>query len=334
MTTRTKGVFFIITGLAFFLVAGVLIFENVFGYTLPTRGGVSVDIRVAVAPELERWVSDAAVEFNNRNPQITVEVLSLKGLDADQKLNVTDPNSLIEAWIAEADFIRSMAGHIPYDEGGGSVAQTRLVWLAVNTHTGLQGILDWDAVHDAAIDSAKWQSLSSGDFQFDAALPAPGNSVEGLAAYISAAANYQQQFDLRDASVTDPQFLDWMNDILEAVPERNRAPLDQLARPPVSVDVGILLESKLNQLDLNQFIQQTPGYNVIFTYPYLIRRDANVENAADREKVAQQFNDFLLSAAQQQKLGQFGFAQANDTSLGQSVQIDGNTAGTLWRRVQ
>jgi hypothetical protein len=324
MTTTTKVVFFIIVGLAVVLVASVLAAEKVGGYTLPTRGGVQVDIEVAAPPSLERWVREAVDEFNNRNSQITVHMVPLKGFEAEQKLSPLGGGALPDAWIVEADFVREMARGISYDEQGTSVAQTQLTWLAVKERGDLEGRLDWQTVHD----------LSSSDPQFAVAIPSPSNSVEGLAAYISAWADFRGQVDLRNSTVTDQQFLDWMDEILEAVPERTRSPVDQLARPPVSVDVGLVLESDLGQLDMDKFIRQAPQYNIIFNYPYVIRRDSFLEDAAAREKAAETFRDFLLSPEQQQKLDQFGFAPADDTSLGESVQIDGGTATALWNRVK
>ena len=332
MTTRTKIVFFIITGIAVFLVAGVFMAENLLGYTLPTRGGVQVDIQVAVAPSLEGWVSDAATDFNNRNAQITVDVVALRGLDANRDLAVTAGTPLPDAWIAETDFVRDMARSIPYETTGQSVAQTQLTWVARSDLSGLQGQLDWPIVQNAAVDAAAWQS-AGGDRQFDAAIPSPGNTVEGLAAFISAAANYHGQTNLAGASVTDQAFLDQVADVMDVVPTKTRSPLDQFSTPPVSVDVGILLESDLKNLDAS-LIRQTPQYNVIFNYPYLIRNDDILDDASDRQQAATRFRDFLLDAERQAQLANYGFMPPDEASMAGAVQIDGNTASTLWNRLR
>ena len=333
MTVKTKIVFIIIMGLAVVIVAGILAVENFAGYALPSRGGFAANIQVAVAPSLEVWVREAADQFNDQHSQIVVRVVSLRGLDAEQRLSRRDEADLIDAWVAEADFIREMADNIPFDQTGPSVAVTRLTWLAKNDYAGLSGQLDWPTVHAAAVDTTHWQRLSGSDQFMRAALPSPSNSVEGLAAYISAAASFQSQADLRQATVTDQPFLDWMDEVFVAVNERNRAPLDQFIRPPVSVDLGMLLENELQELNMGQFIQQPPQYNVIFDYPYLIRRDEGVENAANRVNAAEQFRQFLLSGPQQARLAEFGFAQAG-TDFAGGVQIDGDTAETLWNRVK
>lgn len=332
MTTRTKISFFFIMSLAAVVVAGVLILEQVGAFTVPTRGETEVNIQVSAAPGLEPWVRDAARDFNRQHPNLTVDVVILNGLEANQKLAPTSSN-LPDAWIAEAEFVRGMAGTVPYPEQGPTVAQTRLVWLAVKDRTGLQGNLDWPTIHEAAVNPTAWQTLGSGDSRFDLALPSPGNSVEGVAAYLSAAADYFNQDDLSSVSVTDQGFLAWMDEILQVVPEQRTAPLNQLTRTPVSVDVGLLLESDFDQVARDQFIIQTPAHNIIFASPYLIRRNNPADNAADRQRTAEQFRDFLLSDQQQAKLAAQGFIGADDPSLGQGVQVDGETALRLRGRV-
>jgi hypothetical protein len=332
MTTKTKIFFFVIVSLAVVLIAAVLLLEVTQVFTLPTRGGVSVDLKVAVAPPLEVWAREAAISFNQRNTQVAVQIVSLKGLEAAQQLDLGKGVALPDAWIAEADFVRQMARSIPYDESGPSVAQTSLVWVALTDRIGLQNNLGWEAVHTAAVDPAQWQVWGAGDIRFDAAIPSPANSVEGVAAYLSAAATYHNQAVLNQQLVAEPQFLQWMDEILVAVPEKRLAPLNQLTRTPPSVDVGLVLANELDELNMSQFNQQRPGYNVVFNFPYLIRRGVNVPQAADKEQAAEIFRDFLLSPDQQSRLANYGLQPANSPVSGQVVQADGSTAERL--RVQ
>ncbi len=329
MTLKTKIFFFIIVGIAVAVVAATLLLEKEQVYTLPTRGGVSTDLRIAVSPALESWARDAASDFNQHNSQISVEIITLKGLDATQQLDLSKEVSLPDAWIADADFVRQMARGIPYDETGTSVAQDGLVWLAVAQRTGLQGKLNWVTVYTAAVDAAQWQSLGGGDARFDAALPSPKNSVAGLAAFLSAAASYHQQPALNASMVTDTGFLRWVDEILNAVPDKNGSPLNQLTRTPPSVDVGIILQSQLPDVNRNQFMEQAPQYPVVFDFPYLIRRGSTAKGAADREKAAAIFRDFLLSADQQNRLPQYGLQSASAFPPANAVEVDGATAERL-----
>jgi len=329
MTTKTKIIFLFIVGLAAGVVAILLSLERTQVYTLPTRGGVAVEITVAVAPQLEAWARDAALDFSGRNSQISVNVIALKGIDASQQLDLSKADALPDAWLAEADFVRQMARSVPYDETGPSMAQDGLVWLAVAARTGLQGQLTWQTVHAAATDSAQWQTLGAGDARFDAALPSPANSIEGVAAFLSAAASYYQQPALSPDMVGNRDFVQWMDDILVAVPEKKLSPLNQLTRPPVSVDVGMVLQSDLPNLNVSQFIQQPPQYNVIFNFPYLVRRGNLDKDATDREQAAEIFRDFLLGADQQNRLVGYGLQPAGTAVSGQVVSVDGATTERL-----
>lgn len=333
MTLKTKIFFLIIVGLAGATVIAMLSLEKTQVYTLPTRGGVSVDITVAVAPQLEDWARAAATDFNGRNSQISVQVIALKGLDAVQALDLSKQDSLPDAWIAEADFVRQMARNVPYDTQGTSLAQDSLLWLAIAQRSGLNSLLDWNTVHTAAADAAQWQTLGMGDARFDAALPSPANSIEGVAAYLSAAASYYQQPNLSADMVGDANFLRWMDDILLTVPEKTVSPLNQLTRTPPSVDVGIVLQSRLTQINASQFIQQVPAYNVLLNFPYLIRRGGTTKDAADREIAAQTFLEFLSSAEVQNQLHAYGLQPADAFATGgQFVTADVATIDRL--RVQ
>jgi hypothetical protein len=64
----------------------------------------------------------------------------------------------------------------------------------------------------------------------------------------------------------------------------------------------------------------------------LIRRGSPLEDAAEREQTAEQFRAYLLSQAQQQKLANYGFAQAGDITLGTGIQVDGDTAQRIQSR--
>ncbi len=319
MTTKTKIFFFIIVGMAAIAVVALLSLEKLQVYTLPTRGGVSTDITVATAPQIEAWVRAAATEFNQRNSQISVQVILVKGIDATQSLDLGRQDSLPDAWIAEADFVRQMARSVPYDAQGPSLAHDSLVWLAVAGRNKLSGTPGWQAVHEAAVNNP----------QFRAALPSPANSIDGVAAYFSAAASYYQQPQLSSDMVANSDFLRWVDDILVAVPEKKQSPLNQLSRPPVSVDVGMVLQSEVSQLNANQFIQQVPQYNVALNFPYLVRRENAAQDAADRAKAAELFKTFLLSADQQNRLPSYGLQPAATPFTGQMVVADGATADRL-----
>jgi len=323
MTTRTKVVFFLIVGFAATLVAGILGLERLLGVTVPTRSGAAVTITVAVAPELEMWAQEAARDFNATHRPTTVNIVTLKGLNATQTLDLSKGESLPDAWIAEADFVRQMARGVPYEANGPSVAQASLVWVEVAGRNKLTAPADWPAVHEAAVNNP----------QFRAALPSPSNSVIGVAAYLSALAAFHNNPALSPEMVS-ADFQTWMEEILVAVPEQTRAPLDQLSRTPPSVDVGLLLEDELTNLNLSQFNRQSPAFNVVFNFPYLIRQGGGVvadeTEAEAHRQAAARFLDFLLEAGQQNRLPNYGLRPAGRDVSGQTVQADGPTAERIW----
>ncbi len=322
MTTRTKVVFFVIVGFAATLVAAVLGMERLLGVTVPTRSGTAVTITVAVAPELEMWAQEAARNFNATHKPTTVNVVALKGLNATQELDLSKGDALPDAWIAEADFVRQMARGVPYEASGPSVAQAGLVWLEVAGRGKLPAPADWPTVHEAAVNNP----------QFRAALPSPANSVEGIAAYLSALAAFHNN-PAPPPEMINADFQAWMDEILVAVPEQIRAPLDQLSRTPPSVDVGLLLENELAELNLSQFNRQTPAFNVVFNFPYLIRQGRGViadeTEAEARQQAAAQFRDFLLAAEQQSLLPNYGLHPAGSEPAA-AMQVNPATAERIW----
>lgn len=314
MTTRTKIIFVVIIGLAAACIAAILTTESLNVYTLPTRGGVTVDITVAVAPPLQTWAEQAAQEFSNN--QITVKITSLKGTAATNRLSASQGDNLPDAWIAEATFVREMADAIPYTTESESVAKTGLVWVIMGGQIDFTTNPDWATI----------RQVSKDNVQFRIALPSPGNTVEGIASYASLAAAISQQTTLPDGSVINAEFRKWLNDILLAVPDKQASPLNQLKLQPPKVDIGLILESDIPQLNGRAFTTQIPPYNVEFNFPYFLRERSTAPDALERRQVAEQFRDFLLTQAQQEKLQTYGLRVASATIEGQLVQIDGNIA--------
>jgi hypothetical protein len=274
-------------------------------FYLPTSAGIQATIMVAAPPALEGWVREAAVDFNRQNTLVEVGVVGLRGAEAGRQLNasVTD---LPDVWIAEADFVRTSVGGVPYESGGPSVAQDGLAWVVVDSKRGLVSDLTWLAVADAA----------KSDMQFSIAVP-PAGSVEGMAACMSAAAAYHQQANLTAGLVNDIVFRQWLDELLTAAPNRSRSPRDQLGSRPPEVDVGLILGSDWHQLPQESFVYQTPRYNAVFNYPYLVRSnwyELSEDEANARRIAAQKFSDFLLGAGPQSKLQNYGLERADATA--------------------
>ena len=154
---------------------------------------------------------------------------------------------------------------------------------------------------------------------------------------MSAAAEYYQLAKLERNLVDDGDFQHWLADMLEAVPNRNLNPRDQLSNRPPQADVGLLLNSDLQQLDEERFDSNPPIYNVVLDYPYLIRTEwptLSASTANAHQVASERFRDFLTDSPQQAKLGEYSLEPAEGNDNEQSVEIDGLTLGALrgcWR---
>jgi hypothetical protein len=289
-------------------------------FYLPTSAGIEAKITVAAPPTLEGWVREAAADFNRQNTLIEVSVIGLRGAEAGRRLNagVTD---LPDVWIAEADFVRTGVGGVPYETGGPSVARDSLAWVVVASRREAIGDLTWQSVSDVA----------RSDMQFSIAVP-PAGSVEGLAACMSASAEYHQQANLTAGLVNAPAFRGWLNELLAAAPNRSRSPRDQLGSRPPEVDVGLILGSDWHQLPQESFVYQPPRYNVMFNYPYLVRSNwyELAEDEADARRIAaEKFSAFLLGAGPQSKLVNYGLERADAQPSGQVVTVDDQAVRAL-----
>ncbi|MBN1979042.1 MAG: substrate-binding domain-containing protein [Anaerolineae bacterium] len=281
-------------------------------FYLPTSAGIEARITVAAPPTLEAWVREAAADFNRQNTLIEVGVISLRGAEAGRRLNasVTD---LPDVWIAEAGFVRTSVGGVPYESGGPSVAQDGLAWVAVAS-SDVGGDLSWRSVADAA----------RSDIRFRVAVP-PVGSVEGMAACASAAAEYHQQANLTADLLNDAAFRGWLDELLAAAPNRSRHPRDQLGSRPPEVDAGLILGSDWQQLAKESFIYQPPAYNVVFDFPYLVRTnwyELSEDEANARRIAAERFSDFLLGGGPQGKLVNYGLERAGAEPSVQIVSFD------------
>jgi hypothetical protein len=281
-------------------------------FYLPTSAGIEAKITVAAPPTLEAWVREAAVDFNRQNTLIEVSVIGLHGAEAGRRLNasVTD---LPDVWIAEAGFVRTSVGGVPYESSGPAVARDGLAWVAVAS-SDIDGNLSWRSVADAA----------RSDMQFRIAVP-PAGSVEGMAACASAAAEYHQQAGLTADLLNDAAFRGWLDELLAAAPNRSRHPRDQLASRPPEVDVGLILGSDWHRLTKESFIYQPTSYNVVFDFPYLVRTnwyELSEDEANARRIAAEKFSDFLLGGGPQGKLVNYGLERAGAEPSVQIVSFD------------
>jgi len=293
-----------------------LLFPNVF---LPSQASAPVMLSVAAPPALEGWLKANTARFTEENPFIQIDVTQLRGLDADNQLNTLTGQT--DVWIAEADFARTAAGSIPYESQGSSVAQDSFLWVAVKSRQELSGRLNWSGVAQAA----------GGNPQFRIAMP-PTQTIEGMAACWSAASEYPHSGNVTAAQINDTAFHAWLVRLLQAAPDRNRSPRDQLSARPPQGEAGLILKSDWSQLAQDAFITQPPDHNVIFNFPFYVRTswpNLQPDEVKAHQDAANTFKQFLLSSAVQSQLGGYGLERAGSQPGSPLSQADEATLRAL-----
>lgn len=319
--------------------------QNVLGVALPGTDTSPIEVRLIVAPTIANWVSPAADRFNaegrrvNRRP-ITIRVTVQDGVGVYSALNAASLHPAPTAWIAEGTFTLDLANWAARQAGGkdafaaeGTLAQSLLMWGGfadrIRALDARSGELSWNAVHEAAVAAAGWSSLGGrpewGFFKL--VIPDPRKSSEGLAALLSAAAEFHGTTDLSVADINDVRFQQWAQSLVSAVPNFANLGLEPgkalALRGPSAGDAGLLLESDWLSAAEGLSKWQPPVLRyapsaVKFDYLFAVWvGDAGGAAGADpsRQEVEQQaarsFRDYLLDEAQQRKAEEFGLRPAS-----------------------
>jgi hypothetical protein len=265
-------------------------------FYLNPQAGRPVAITMAVSPALEDWIRDSISEFSKQNPRISVEVIVLRGGEANRRLNVM--TGLPDIWIAESDWARIAAGGIPYEETGTVVAQDSFLWaFAADSPRNTSAYLEWDA----------FARLAAGDPQFRLAVP-PEASVEGMGACLSAAAEFFDQPAPTAAQIGDAKFRRWLDGLLDAVPDLTRNPYDTMTSRPPQADAAFLPIRDGRRLDPSAFVFQTPRYAPILNYSLFIRSSWNELSdldGASKRTAAESIRSYLTGGGPQGKLADY-----------------------------
>ena len=177
------------------------------------------------------------------------------------------------------------------------------------------GELDWQAIHDAAIAKGGWPELG-GDSAwgfFKLVVPSPRKNVGGLAAMIAAAGEYYDRPNISTADVTDPDFQQWLGELMGAVTDISGASAytaEDFALFGYSVgDGGQLLESDLlthmagiQTRWADPLVIFYPRYVTWFDFPFTVWMGP--ETTALEKNGALEFQRYLLSPdVQRQAVG-------------------------------
>jgi hypothetical protein len=182
--------------------------------------------------------------------------------------------------------------------------------------------VDWHTIHDAAIAKGGWPELG-GDAKwgfFKLVVPNPSKNVGGLAAMIAIAGEYYGRTDISVEDVTNPEFQQWLNQLMGAVTDFSSTSAytaEDFALFGYSVgDGGQLLESDLLQ-NMQGIVTRWedplkiyyPQYVTWFDFPFTVW--VGPETSALKKNAALEFQRFLLDEAQQQAALVYGLRPAN-----------------------
>jgi hypothetical protein len=293
-------------------------------FYLNVRSAIPVRLVVAAPPAVNGWLQESAAEFQKANPLVQVDVEVMRGADAARRLNTV--SGLPDIWIAEADFVRAQADGVPYETQGTPMAMDYLVWTAQISQRDLTSNLDWDGVAQMVHDNP----------QFRLALP-PLQSVEGMAACLSASAAYHHAPAATADLINDPSFQAWIKKLMGAATDLSRNPRDLLSTRPPQADAGILTQSDWNHLPRDSFRAQVSHASAAFRFPLFIRSrwpELTSDEADAHRAAAQRLRVFLLSGGPQNKLAAYGLGRSNAILDGEMPSPDDATIRALlfcWR---
>lgn len=298
-----------------------------------------LEIRVAVSPLVEPWISSAVASFNATNPLVnstrrvhyTVETIDDTQLWLDETRRWTAENHPA-GWIPAASFSIQYANEnrLSFVTSQPSLARTLLVWGAfadiVDDVESAGAVFDWDAVADA---------VSTRRMAFNH----PTRSLSGMAVVFSGAAAFHEQMALTGASVNDSGFRAWIRPVLESVPNFNTlggSVAQTWATRGASIgEIGLLPESDWMQ-NLRGMLVQTsspitlryPQYTVVFDFPLARWQDSATPSGSDEAAAIDALGRWLMGSAQQSATQNFGLRPASGDPTGGSFD-SGEPYGAL-----
>jgi hypothetical protein len=344
LLTRKAVRFLLIVGGGALVAFLLWVAQNVFNVAMPGTDTSPIEVRLIVAPAMADWVTEAAERFNaedqrlDRRP-ITIRVTAQDGLSVHSQINSGALRPAPSAWIAEGTFVLDLANLAARQASGqnaftaeGSVAQSVLMWGGFADRVAVIdarfGGLSWTALQGASSASG-WEALggqSAWGF-FKLVLPDPRKNSAGLAALLSAAAEFHRKTELAATDITNAPFEQWAQPLIDAVPNfanLGNEPAQQLSvRGQSAGDAGLLLESdwlmSAERLSHRQIAFRYAAAAVTFDFPFAVwtapeiatRVSGDTSQRQADQQAARLFYQYLLTDAQQSRLDAFGLRRVS-----------------------
>jgi len=351
--SKTRVVFFVIIGVAVLIVAAGVVVTQLPSLrdrpsttVTPSAPTGTIELRIVVSLPVEPWVNDAAKAFNEQNQtldsrRINVTIIPMDGLTAMGYYEREEMDPMPTAWIPDSRYLVDLVNVTYKAKRGRDVFLTDGEYRAKPIATSLfswgiyksradvlreaYGDINWQTIHDAAMAKGGWREIAGEDCAecaewgyFKLVVPNPRRNAAGLSAMIAAAGEYYGKTSITVEDVTDPDFQQWLGELMGAVTDYSSAySVEDLALFGYSMgDGGQLLESDLlvNMEGIQNrwadpLVIEYPQYLTWFDFPFTVWMGP--ETTAQEKNAALLFEEFLLSPAQQRVALQRGLRPAN-----------------------
>ena len=340
---RTRWVFIVVLLLAVAIAGASFLVQRAGGVQPLIEPPQTLEVRIICALPVESFVASAAEDFNAQNRKlegrpIRVTVEPMDGLTALGRWEREEMDPIPTAWIPDSRYLVELV-NVTYKEKRGRdifltggeyrarpIAISLFSWGIYSSREQVlrqqYGDINWTVIHDAATAKGGWPEIGGpaewGYFKL--VVPNPRKNVGGLAAMVAAAGEYYDKTDISVADVTNPEFQQWLEELMGAVTDFSSLgaySVENLALFGYSMgDGGQLLESDLlvNMAGIQTRWQDPlvivyPEYVTWFDFPFTIWMGD--ETSAAEKNAALEFERYLLQPEVQQAAVALGLRPAN-----------------------
>jgi hypothetical protein len=256
----------------------VLVAAIVVGVSQFLRSQPAAEFTVVINPLAEDWLREAVADFNASQPVVNATQRIQFNVTVMEDLAIWQGTAGFTAENHPSAWIPSSSASVNYSDRFSlivpSLARTPLVWggytsrVSVATDDGAQP-LDWDAVQRVA-EAEAWASVGGqSNWQFlKLAFPSADMTMSGLGVLFTAAADYANSADLSGDATRSSGFRNWMEPIIESVPNFQTLgtdPAAAMARGPSNAEMALLPENLwLSNL---RGLTDEAGDSFVFSYP-------------------------------------------------------------------
>lgn len=322
---------FLIDRTTIILVFFLVVIGAIFGANQFVQNQPPLEITIAVDPLAEDWVQAAAQDYNangvliaNGTIRIQVKVVVEDDLDIWRGNPNWGSSNHPQAWIASSQAsISYLPPNLPFRTLHESLARTPLVWGGFENRVFWvrdedSRPFDWSAIQDISV-AQSWQNIGAANESgnINMAINWAANSMAGIGALMTSAADYGQTTILSRELLSGTEFGDWFFPISETLYNSRTLggnPAETMAsRGTSAADYALLPEMQwllsVDDLADDGFVFSYPAYQFVLDFPMARWEDAQT---TDNEKTAvASFGEFLAGERGQALAIEHGLRPAN-----------------------